>query len=145
MDLWQEALKHFEETTSGSTVIMGRNTFESIIAILGKPLPNRNSIVISRTMNPTDGIDVCKSIKEALKKAEDYDAKVFCIGGANLYAQMLPMADKMIITYVKGDFEGDAYFPEFDESAWDIDKKDEFPDYSIVYYSRTENSQSQGI
>ncbi|MEM3154467.1 MAG: dihydrofolate reductase [Candidatus Woesearchaeota archaeon] len=123
-------LKNFKKLTSGNVVIMGRKTFESI----GKPLPNRINVVISSSMPPTDGIIVCKSVDEAIQKAKTYGKEIFIIGGAAVYEQTIPIADKMYLSYVKGDYQGDALFPEFDDSKWKIDHKEKFPEFELVVY-----------
>ena len=107
-----EDMKRFKELTSGKTVVMGRTTFESI----GKPLPNRINIIITRDKNyKAEGCIVVNSVDEALKYAKDAD-EVMIIGGAQIYQQFLPIANKMYLTLIDEDFEGDAYFPEYDKS-----------------------------
>ncbi len=108
-------LGYFKQTTLGKTVLMGRKTHESI----GKPLPNRRNVVISR--NPAfqaPGCEVIGSIDAALALSKD-EAEVMVMGGASFYQQMLPMADRLYITEVDGVFEGDAYFPEFVSSDFE--------------------------
>ncbi len=123
-------LKNFKKLTSGNVVIMGRKTFESI----GRPLPNRVNIVISTSMASTEGIIICKTLEEALQKAKSYGKEIFIIGGATVYQQTIPLADKMYLSYVKGEYQGDALFPEFDESKWKIDHKEQFPDFEMIVY-----------
>ncbi|MDD9953136.1 MAG: dihydrofolate reductase [Candidatus Woesearchaeota archaeon] len=125
-----EDLKHFKETTRGKTVVMGRKTYES----LGKPLPNRHNIVISTTLNAD--VDVCTSVDAAIAKAQTYDEDIFIIGGATIYEQTLDLVDKMYISYVKGEYEGDSYFPEFDEANWEIEEKKEYDKFDLVVYRR---------
>lgn len=114
--LWHipDDLRHFKRVTSGHSVIMGRKTFESI----GKPLPNRRNIVISRNPNYNSvGIEVARSLEEALAMTKD-EPEVFIIGGGEIYRQTLPMASKLYITRVHEKYEGDTYFPEPDPSEW---------------------------
>ena len=112
-------MKHFRELTTGHPVLMGRKTFES----LGRPLPNRTNIVITtdRRYAPQGSL-VAHSLDEALALAAPHvppnDPVVFVIGGENLYAQMLPRADRLYVTLVEAEIEGDARFPEFDLEAW---------------------------
>lgn len=127
-----EELKNFKRLTTGNTIIMGRKTFESI----GKPLPNRNNIVVSTSMNQIAGITVCKTITEALEKAKLYSKETFVIGGGAIFEQTIQIADKMYISYVKGDYDGDAFFPEFNEKEWDVEKKEEYPEFELVVYVR---------
>ena len=105
---------HFKSTTMGKPVIMGRKTFESI----GKPLPGRTNIVLSR--NPDvrfEGVISVGSFDEALAVVPDAE-EVMVIGGSSIYEMLLPRADRMYITYVDNEFQGDAWIPEFDESEW---------------------------
>jgi len=123
-------LKNFKKLTSGNVVIMGRKTFESI----GKPLPNRVNIVVSSSMPEKEGIIVCKSVNDAIQKAKTYDKEIFIIGGATVYEQTIPWADRMYLSYVKGNYEGDALFPKFDESKWKVVEKTDFPEFELIVY-----------
>lgn len=118
-----EDLRHFKTITSGHPVIMGRKTFES----LGRPLPNRTNVVISRqTDYRAEGCIVVDSLVNALllfPAAEE----VFIIGGAQIYAQALPLADRFYLTEVGADYSGDTYFPEWDRSEWRLTEQDSFP------------------
>jgi dihydrofolate reductase len=112
-------MKHFRELTTGHPVLMGRKTFES----LGRPLPNRANIVITTDcLYAPQGVHVAHSLDEALALAAALmppsDPMVFVIGGENLYAQMLPRADRLHLTLVDAEIDGDAHFPEFDLEAW---------------------------
>ena len=109
-----EDLRHFRTLTSGHTVIMGRKTWESI----GKPLPNRQNIVVSRQAGLLlDGASVAHSLEEALSLAVREDP-VFVIGGEALYRSALPLADLLYLTEIERDFHGDARFPAFERAAW---------------------------
>ncbi len=113
--LWHisEDLKHFKRTTTGHPVVMGRKTFES----LGRPLPNRTNVVITRQALDLPGCTTVHSLEEALAlfPAEE---EVFVIGGAQIYAAALPVADRLYLTRVEHPYEGDTHFPEWDEAAW---------------------------
>jgi len=114
--LWRlpEDLKFFKRTTLGCPVLMGRKTFESI----GRPLPGRRNIVITRNATwQHDGVEVAHSLDEALTLAAQ-EARVFVIGGGELYAQALPRADELILTEVDADFEGGTFFPPWDRRAF---------------------------
>ncbi len=112
-----EDLKHFKELTSGCPVIMGRKTFESILAALGNPLPNRRSVVVTRSAHySSPGCETVSSLAEAVQLAGRHQA--FIIGGAEIYAQALTLADNMYLTQIHARFDGDAWFPEFDKSEW---------------------------
>ena len=104
-----EDLKRFKKLTTGHCVVMGRKTFDSI----GKPLPNRTNIVITRDKSwRADGVVVAHSLDEALGLASGDE--VFVIGGGEIYAAALPKASKLYLTLVEGQWEGDAFFPEYD-------------------------------
>lgn len=108
-------LKHFRETTSGHTVIMGRKTYESI----WRPLSGRTNIIITRNGEyDAPGCVVVKSLKEALEHARD-DSEPFVIGGSEIYRQAIPLAGKMYLTNVDYTCSGDTYFPGFDEMEWE--------------------------
>ena len=118
-------LKHFKAITSGHTVIMGRKTFESLPNGI---LPNRRNIIISR--NPDlaiKGAEVYPALEYALLKCID-EEEVFIIGGAQIYAQALPFADKLYITRIHADFlEADVFFPAIDRNKWKETGREVFP------------------
>ena len=108
-------MKFFKETTMGKPIIMGRKTYESI----GVALPGRKNIVV--TCHPSlDNPDLvlAKSVHEALKKADEINGEVMVIGGGQIYEATLPLADRIYLTEVEGDFEGDAWFPALDRALW---------------------------
>ena len=109
-----EDFKHFKEITMGKPCIMGRKTYESILDQLGKPLPGRDSIVISRGGYNHEGCTTVTSVDEAIGKAKDLtDDEIMVIGGAQIYALTLPLANRIYLTRVHQTPEGDAFFPEF--------------------------------
>ena len=108
-----EDLKFFKRTTLGHPVLMGRRTFESIIAAIGKPLPGRTNIVLSTTMPPSSDVAVIRDLQD-LAALPALTSPVYLIGGAQLYAALLPQCDELIITHVQTPHEGDARFPEFE-------------------------------
>ncbi len=115
--LWHlpKDLKHFKDITSGHPVIMGRKTYESI----GKPLPNRTNIVVSRQKDWfEEGILIVGSIKEAVKFAKKIDEDIFIIGGGNIYEQTMDVVDRLEVTLVKADLQADTFFPKIDEKIW---------------------------
>ena len=113
--LWHisEDMRFFKRTTSGHPVIMGRKTYES----LGRPLPNRTNVVISRTLGELEGCTVVRSLEEAIALFPT-EEEVFVIGGAQIYALALDVADRFYLTRVSHDYEGDTSFPTWDESEW---------------------------
>jgi dihydrofolate reductase len=118
-------LKHFKEITAGHTVIMGRKTFESLPK---GPLPNRRNIVISRNKDlKIEGAEVYSSLDYALIKLLD-ENEVFIIGGAQIYKQVLPIADKLYLTKIHAGFpEADAFFPEVVWNVWREVSRETFP------------------
>jgi dihydrofolate reductase len=112
-------LRWFRSVTTGKPVVMGRRTFDSI----GKPLPNRVNIVVSRTMDARDGVVVATSVEEALRlgaeAAAHLDADEVCvIGGGEIYAATLPLASRLYLTEVEAEVEGDTRFPATDLAGW---------------------------
>lgn len=110
-------LKRFKELSMGHPVIMGRKTFESIVAILGKPLPGRTNIVVTRDNNYThEGALVTHSLEEALELAsKDNPTEIHIGGGAEMYKISLPYVDKLFLTLYDDDREGDSEFPEYEQ------------------------------
>ncbi len=133
-------LKRFKKVTSRHHILMGRNTFESI----GKPLPNRTSVIITRNQDYfKDGCLIANSIEEALEISKDDDT--FIIGGAQIYKQAIEkgLVDKLDVTIVHHDFEADVFFPEIDMNVWKEVAREDFKadeknkyDYSFVSYIR---------
>jgi dihydrofolate reductase len=131
--------KRFKSLTMGHHLIMGRKTFESI----GQPLPGRTTVVIThQTDYAPEGVLVAHSVEQALKMAAG-DDEVFIAGGAQIYEQMLPRADRLYLTSIHEEFEGDTDFPEFEESDWDLiseesyapDERNPYP-YTFLIYER---------
>ena len=134
-------LKRFKTLTTGHVIVMGRRTFESI----GKPLPNRTTIVISRQADlKIDGVIIAHSVEEAILKAKSITREDnFIVGGAEIYTLSLPLADQILVTQLHDIFEGDAFFPEIPSASWEItekergitDEKNAYQ-YSYITYSR---------
>ncbi|MBC8513432.1 MAG: type 3 dihydrofolate reductase [Candidatus Thioglobus sp.] len=107
-------LAYFKKNTTGKSIVMGRKTYDSI----GRPLPNRRNIVISRNSKTLiTGCEVLSSIDEMLSITKDED-EVMIIGGASLCEQLLPQVSRLYITKIEGKFDGDVYFPEYNEADW---------------------------
>jgi len=128
---------HFKSVTMGKPIVMGRKTFESI----GKPLPGRTNIVLSRNQNTSfEGVVCVTSFEAALAAVPDAE-EIMIIGGSTIYEMLLPRVNRMYITYVEGEFEGDARFPEFDEENWTVtdsvslkpDEKNRYPCRFVTY------------
>jgi dihydrofolate reductase len=110
-----EDLKRFKALTLGHPVIMGRKTFESI----GRPLPGRRNIIVSRNaLYSADGCEVATSLNAALDVCKAAGDEIFVIGGAQIYAEALPMARRLYLTEIHRAYSGDARFPEFDRHHW---------------------------
>lgn len=118
-------LKHFKNITTGHTIIMGRKTFDSI----GKPLPNRRNIIITRQKKLNiEGVEVVNSLNDALALCEG-ETEVFVIGGAEIYKQAIAVSHRIYLTRVHQEFEADAFFPEIDNESWkEVEKVDHLPD-----------------
>ena len=131
--LWHipEDLKRFKALTTGHPIIMGRKTFESI----GRPLPNRTNMVISRSKNiAIPEIITCASLEEAIVEAKKIDDEIFIIGGGQIYEQALPLADKLYLTLVHAEFEGDTFFPDYSMFSKKIsEQKKEAQPYSYTF------------
>lgn len=132
-------LKRFKQLTSGHTIVMGKNTYFSLPK---RPLPNRRHIVI--TDIPDEQIDDCVmaySIEEAVAQM-DKNSENFIVGGASVYRQFLPLADKLYITWVHKAYDADTFFPEISKDAWTIESRIDFPEsgeetpFSYVTYKR---------
>lgn len=121
--LWniKEDMRRFRTTTTGHPVIMGRKTFESI----GRPLPKRTNVVITRGDNTFEGCEVAHSLEEAVAMFPK-EEEVFIIGGAQIYAQALSIADRLYLTIVHRNYEGDTAFPKFDMAEWREISREEF-------------------
>lgn len=126
-----EDWKNFKKLTTGNVVIMGRRTFESI----GKPLPNRQNIVVSATVKAIPGVDVCVSLTKALETAKLSGKQIFICGGAQLYEEALPLAEKLYISHVKKKVDGDTFFPHWGDN-WKEESRQTFEDFDFVVYGR---------
>lgn len=127
-------LKHFKALTTGKTVVMGRKTFEAI----GKPLPDRRNIVLTRDAHwGYDGVFVVHSWEQALAICND-EEQVMVIGGAQLYEQLLPKASQLYLTMIDAEVDGDSYFPEWNANEWqEVERheqgKDEKNGYNMIF------------
>ena len=125
----KEEFQHFKRTTLGHTIIMGSTTFMSI----GKPLPNRKTIVINQDPNfDTMGQELCTDLNEVINKYKDSEEVVFICGGASIYRQMLPHVNEMIISVVKKEVEGNIYFPEY-ENDFEVYEEVEHDEFIVKY------------
>lgn len=107
--------RHFKSVTMGKPIIMGRKTFESI----GRPLPGRKNVVISRSGFSAEGVIIVDSFEKALAEVSDAE-EAMVIGGASFFGLTINRADRMYLTYIDGEFEGDTWFPDFNPEDWTI-------------------------
>ena len=132
---YKEDLKYFKNVTSNKTVLMGLNTFYSIYNRLGKPLPNRKNIVA--TLDPSfvrDDVVIINDLIAYLK--EKHDEEIFIIGGKQIYSLALPYADRLYITHINNEHEGDVYFPTIDYDKYNVIKSEELGDLTFKVYER---------
>ena len=142
--LWHlpDDMRYFRETTRGKTVIMGRRTWESLPEKF-RPLPGRNNIVVSH--NPgyvASGAQLATSLAQAAVLADSKENEAFVIGGADLYRQALPIAEKLYLTEITAEFAGDVFFPSFSPSEWqEVSRsplfKHEGLEYTFAVYRRS--------
>lgn len=134
-------MKYFSKITTGKTVLMGKNTYISILNKLGKPLPNRKNVILSRTEKDLSGCETINNLQNFIENNKGEE--IFVIGGESIYKQTIPLADRLYITEVDYNSEGDAFFPKFDINEWQLiseekhlkDEKNEC-DYNFKIYDR---------
>lgn len=127
--------KLFKEITMGGTLVMGRKTFESI----GRPLPGRNTIIVSRSGFSAAGCATATSLEEAIKQSGAYQAPVYIVGGGEIYRQALPLADGIHLTTIHTVAEGNVTFPEFNEGEFELTGEKRYKsniDYTYRHYQR---------
>jgi len=138
----KEDLKNFKEVTDGHPVIMGRKTWDSIPKKF-RPLPGRYNIVISRSAKQKENIEGelrwVKSYEEALQVVDElysYPVDTFIIGGSTVYKRALLEADRLYISWVKKDYDGDTFFPEINMNEWQEVEKKDFDEFLFIKYRR---------
>jgi dihydrofolate reductase len=131
-----EDLKRFKERTTGHVVVMGRKTYDSIIARLGHPLPNRTSVVVTRQTDfaAPAGVEVVHSLNEALTRHTNDE--VFIAGGGQIYAEALPLTDQLDVTHVDQAIDGDTFFPPIDPAVWKKTHEDPQAGFTWTTYER---------
>jgi dihydrofolate reductase len=128
-----EDLAHFRRVTTGHVVVMGRKTFES----MGRPLPRRTNIVVTRRPDwVADGVVVAHSLESALETASTYDGDVMVIGGGEIYRQAMAYADAQVLTEVHDSPDGDAHFPTFDADEWLEVEREKHDGFDFVWWER---------
>ncbi len=130
-------LQLFKRLSADGTLIMGRKTHASI----GRPLPGRHNIVLSRTRQELPGVQLCTSFRAALYDARQRQRPVFVIGGAELYRQALPFAEELHISWIEQEVSGDTRFPAFELAEWLCCEQHDFPGFQYVRYRRKPTGQ----
>jgi dihydrofolate reductase len=134
-------LRRFKRTTTGHPVVLGRRTYESIVADLGGPLPGRTNVVLStRALDLPEGAVLAGSVEAALETAREAPGgeTVYVAGGAAVYEEFLPLADRLLITEIPDSPDGDTHFPEWSSEAWTETSREEEGKLAFVTYDRTE-------
>ena len=127
-----EEYNQFLDIIRGQTVILGRRSYP----IFGKGLTSDHNVVVSRSVKELPGAVVAHTIEEAIEVATSYGKTVFSAGGSTIYEQTIPLADAMYLSFMKGSFTGDVYFPQFDESEWTVEARTDHPAFEFVRYKR---------
>lgn len=132
----KEEFQHFKSTTLGFPIIMGRNTFET----LGKPLKGRINVILTKNTGyrpEFEDLKIFNTLNETLEYFIGQNIeKIFVIGGGKVYAQSIPIADEMILSYMNFEVEGDIFFPDFNKDDWEVTKRDKRDEFEICYYVR---------
>ncbi|AUB31853.1 dihydrofolate reductase [Spiroplasma floricola] len=131
----KEEMQHFINYTKGKTILMGRNTWDSLSV---KPLPNRKNILItSRKLEKSyNDIELSNKLEDFLEKYKSIEEELVIIGGSQIYETALNYADRLIISVIKKDYQGDTFAPQFDKSLFKITKQMDFEEFEIYYYER---------
>lgn len=125
-----EELQHFRKLTENGIVIMGRKTYDSI----GRPMPRRRNIIVSRTTQHIDKVETAPTVEKAIEMAKADNKPIFIIGGAQIYKHALEndLIDKMYLTFIKKEYEGDTAFPDFDENDWETTYQEDHEEFEFV-------------
>jgi dihydrofolate reductase len=135
-------LDHFKRTTTGHPVILGRKTYENVVAGLGEPFPGRHSVVLTETLSDLpDGAEAVRSVAEALSVARESAREravgtIYVAGGSAVYETFLPLADRLVLTELHDSYEGDRYFPEVAWDDWREESREEREAFDFVEYRR---------
>lgn len=127
-----EDLQHFKATTLNKTILMGLTTYQAI----GRPLPNRKTIVVSFEPFEDERVEVRTSLEEVIEEYRSSGEDLFISGGASIYKQCLPIADQLLISRIPGKHEGETYFPNFDEYGYKLVAQKPFETFTLETYKR---------
>lgn len=127
-----EDLKHFKATTIHKTILMGYTTYQAI----GRPLPNRKTIVVCFEPFEDERVEVRTSLENVIQEYKDRNEDLFISGGASIYKQSLPLADQLLISRIKGSHEGETYFPNFDEYGYQLVETKPYETFDLQVYQR---------
>ena len=127
-----EDLQHFKATTLNKTILMGLTTYQAI----GRPLPNRKTIVVSFEPFEDERVEVRSSLEEVIEEYRSSGEDLFISGGASIYKQCLPIADQLLISRIPGKHEGETYFPNFDEYGYKLVAQKPFKTFTLETYKR---------
>ena len=127
-----EDLQHFKVTTLNKTILMGLTTYQAI----GRPLPNRKTIVVSFEPFEDERVEVRSSLEEVIEEYRSSGEDLFISGGASIYKQCLPIADQLLISRIPGKHEGETYFPNFDEYGYKLVAQKPFETFTLETYER---------
>ena len=127
-----EEYARFLQFIEGQTVVIGRRSY----GIFGEGLASAHTVVVSRSAGKLPHAVAVTSVEDALRTAGSFDRTVFIAGGASIYAQTIGLADTMYLSYIKGHFTGDAYFPAFSDREWAVDRREDHPRFEFVVYRR---------
>ncbi len=134
-----EEYRRYLSFIEGQTVIMGRRTFE----IFGDDLTSAHTLVVSRSAEALPGAVVCGSVESALARARKLGRTIFVAGGGSVYRQTLSLADGLYLSFIKGSYTGDTFFPEFDDGTWDVATREDHPGFEFVAYRRRAVPQAE--
>lgn len=132
---FKEDLAYFKKITSGYPVLMGRNTYQSILDRIKKPLPDRKNIVVSRTLED-DRVEITQDLDGLIKQYETSEDVLFVIGGASIYEATLPYATRLYVTHIDKTYSGDTYFPVWDETLFTCIETENTPPLTFNIYER---------
>ncbi|PKM86427.1 MAG: hypothetical protein CVU85_07930 [Firmicutes bacterium HGW-Firmicutes-10] len=128
-----EDLRHFKEKTLNHTVVMGRKTFEAI----GRPLPRRKNLVVTRDPRwHFEGVEIISDLEKFLHDNQGCTEEIFIAGGAQVYQAALPYADKLIISHIDTEIDGDTFFPKWDRSKFEVTETVDYADFSVKTYEK---------